>query len=457
MNLPEQFVEEMKSILGSEYPMFESALNEPAPVCLRLNEGVKLPPAGFDLPFAHLYAGEVAWCKSGKYLSERPPFARDPLFRAGSYYVQEAASMFAERCAETVRQHGGVRRVLDLCAAPGGKATHLASLFPDSLAVCNETIRSRAGTLEENMAKWGTPNAVVTSSDPAKFAALPSFFDFILVDAPCSGEGMFRKDPEAMKEWSPEHVKHCAARQKRILRDVWNALRPGGFLLYGTCTYNREENENTVRYIIENLGAAAVPVDPEFARTAGIAPSLDDSIDACRFYPHKTKSEGLFLALLRKCGESEPLPPTRWRKPKQSNAKDFGIRSWTHSSEELVCVRRNTEIFMMPEKFAGDIELVRQRLHVLSAGTEICAAKGTLLIPSHNFALSILLNRNNFTVREIDPPTALAYLSRETLPSFPNTDKGYVLLTHKNVAIGWVKDTGERCNNMMPRELRIKN
>jgi 16S rRNA C967 or C1407 C5-methylase (RsmB/RsmF family) len=455
MKLPEAFVEEMKAILGNEYRMFESALHETPPVSLRLNRGVKIPSAGFAPPFENLYAGDVAWCKSGKYLSERPLFTFEPLFHAGSCYVQEAASMFVERCAETVGRLGNIERVLDLCAAPGGKATHLASLFPDSLVVCNEAIRSRAGTLEENMAKWGTPNVVITSSDPAKFAALPGFFDFVLVDAPCSGEGMFRKDPEAMKEWSPEHVKHCAARQRRILHDVWNALKPGGFLLYGTCTWNREENENTVRYIVESLGAETVPVDPEFTRTAGIAPSVAAGVAACRFYPHRNLNEGLFLALLRKHGESKLKSSTGRRKPKQSNSRETGLQSWINREDEFVFVRRNAEIFMLPEKFAGDMEFIGQRVYALSAGTGICTAKGNALIPSHSFAHSTELNRNNFTVRQTDLATALAYLSRETLPSFPDTDKGYVLLTYNDVALGWVRDTGSRCNNLLPPNRRI--
>ena len=460
MKLPVSFVEEMKAILGDEYHTFESALHEAPPVSLRLNGGVKIPAEGYCPPFANLYAGDVAWCKSGKYLSARPSFTLDPLFHAGSCYVQEAASMFLERCAETVALSGDVDRLLDLCAAPGGKATHLASLFPDSLVVCNEAIRSRAGTLEENTAKWGTPNVVVTSSDPAKFAGLPGFFDFILIDAPCSGEGMFRKEPEALHEWSPEHVKHCAARQRRILRDVWDALKPGGFLLYGTCTYNREENENTVKYIVESLGAETVPVDSEFTdseftRTAGISPSVAADIAACRFYPHKTRSEGLFLALLRKHGKSKPKSSTGRRKPKQSNRNDFGLRSWINRNGNFVFVRRNDKIFMLPEKFAGDIEFVGQRVYALSAGTETCTLKGGGLIPSPNFALSTEINRNNFTVREIDEATALAYLSKETLPSFPDTDKGYVLLTYRGVALGWVKDTGSRCNNLLPPNRRI--
>ncbi|MDR2026250.1 MAG: RsmB/NOP family class I SAM-dependent RNA methyltransferase, partial [Prevotellaceae bacterium] len=395
--LPQAFVADMKIILGDEYPCFESSLSEASPVSIRLNSGIKIP-AGAKLPIldSRLSTGKVPWCESGLYLDSRPLFTLDPLFHSGSYYVQEAASMFVEQCANTVKQYGGIDCILDLCAAPGGKSTHLISLFPDSLTVCNEVIRSRAAILEENIARWGRANAVITSSDPSVFHRLNRFFDFILVDAPCSGEGMFRKESKALEKWSPENIRLCAARQLRIVRDVWDSLKPGGFMLYATCTYNVEENENTVKFIVENLGAESIPVDmPAFE---GISPSLDDNIHACRFFPHRTKSEGLFLSLIRKNGE---LKQHDTKKSKRT-CKIPELNSWIRPGQAFTYIRNNDRIYMLPEKFAADVEFAGKNIHVLSPGTEICTVKGKELIPSFDFAHSAEISMNSFTVWELD-------------------------------------------------------
>jgi 16S rRNA C967 or C1407 C5-methylase (RsmB/RsmF family)/NOL1/NOP2/fmu family ribosome biogenesis protein len=446
--LPQAFIDSMKNILGDEYPAFESSLHEVSPVGIRLNSGIKLPADGFPIFDA---GHSIPWCRSGIYLTRRPSFTFDPLFHSGSYYVQEAASMFVEQCVDTVKQYGEIGYILDLCAAPGGKSTHLISLFPDSLIVCNEVIRSRAAILRENIAKWGRANAVATSCDPAAFQRLHHFFDFILVDAPCSGEGMFRKEYGALKEWSPENIKHCAARQTRIVRDVWDALKPGGFMLYGTCTYNIEENENTVRFIIENLGAESIPVD--VSAFNGISPSQDRNIHACRFFPHKTASEGLFLSLLRKNGESKQYGT----KPSKRILKMPELKSWIRSDEMFAYIRNNDHIYMLPEKFIADVEFIGKTVHVLSSGAEMCTVKGNDLIPSFDFAHSAEINIDSFTVWNVDKITALRFLKKETLSSPSNIGKGYVLLTYLGVPLGWVKNIGSRCNNMLPQNKKIRS
>jgi 16S rRNA C967 or C1407 C5-methylase (RsmB/RsmF family)/NOL1/NOP2/fmu family ribosome biogenesis protein len=485
--LPQAFIDRIKTVLGDEYHQFESSMYEVSPVSIRLNSGIKLPDPKL---FPDMQLSIVDWCLSGRYLAERPSFTLDPLFHAGSYYVQEAASMFVEQCVNVVKQYGEIDYILDLCAAPGGKSTHLISLFPDSLVVSNEVIRSRAAVLEENIVKWGRANTMITSCDPSAFRKLGHFFDFILVDAPCSGEGMFRKDPETLNEWSPENVKHCAARQMRIVRDVWDALKPGGFMLYGTCTYNIEENENTVKFIIENLGAESIPVDT--GGYEGITPSLDKNIYAYRFFPHKTKSEGLFLSLVRKT--SPPAPPHRGgEKPTYSEREKpvhSGREKPAHSGREKpahkvqfhkdkkhsstrLCERLgndfaslwlNTEkdmfvgyppplwggaggeVFMFPEKFVADIEYIGKTIYTLSSGTKIGVIKGKDFIPSHDFAHSAEININNFAVWTVDKTTALKFLKRETLIAPAGIGKGYVLLTYFGVPLGWVKNIGARCN-----------
>jgi 16S rRNA C967 or C1407 C5-methylase (RsmB/RsmF family)/NOL1/NOP2/fmu family ribosome biogenesis protein len=479
--LPQAFVDRMKIILGDEYHQFECSMYEVPPVSIRLNSGIKLPDTKLlpDTQFPIFNSQfSVNWCKNGLYLAERPSFTFDPLFHAGSYYVQEAASMFVEQCVNTVKQYGDIDYILDLCAAPGGKSTHLISLFPDSLIVSNEVIRSRAAVLEENISKWGQANTIITSCDPAAFRKLEQFFDFILVDAPCSGEGMFRKDPETLKEWSPKNVKHCAARQMRIIRDVWDALKPGGFMLYGTCTYNIEENENTIKFITENLGAESIPLHTEeekglrhFAAKGsgyeGITPSFDKNIYAYRFFPHKTKSEGLFLSLVRKTSASSPHKGGKesgtglFHKNKKYSStclreklgKDF-MSSWLNTEKDMFVdifphLRRGAgeEVFMFPEKFVADMEHICKTVYALSSGTKIGAIKGKDFIPSHDFALSAEININNFTVWAVDKSTALKFLKRETLSAPAGVGKGYVLLTYLGVPIGWVKNIGTRCNN----------
>jgi 16S rRNA C967 or C1407 C5-methylase (RsmB/RsmF family)/NOL1/NOP2/fmu family ribosome biogenesis protein len=452
-NLPPSFKENMKIILGNEYPDFESSLYETPPVSIRLNE-VKLPKpkVSIDLRRTSFLNSQfsISWCGSGVYLSERPSFTLDPLFHSGSYYVQEAASMFVQQCVKTVKQYGDVDHILDLCAAPGGKSTHLISLFPESLVVCNEVIRSRAAILGENISKWGRANSMLTSCDPSEFRKLDHFFDFILVDAPCSGEGMFRKEPEALKGWSPENVRHCASRQLRIVRDVWDSLNPGGFMLYGTCTYNIEENENVIEFITKNLGAESIPVDVR--AFDDIHPSLNKNIHAYRFFPHRTRSEGLFLSLIRKNGE-----------PKQNSAGKARricrlpeLNSWIVRDDAFAYIRNNDRMYMLPAKFAGAVEWIGKTIYTLSSGTEICTVKGKELIPSFNFAHSTEININNFTVMKVDKSEALRFLKKEALSTPPGLAKGYVLLTYLDVPLGWVKNIGSRCNNILPHNRKIK-
>lgn len=256
MNLPASFTEYTRALLGvEEYEKLVSALQQEPPVSIRLNR-LKV----HRLKVENALSVQPPWSSEGIYLDERLTFTFDPLFHAGCYYVQEASSMFVE---QVLRQHVTKPVVmLDLCAAPGGKSTHARSVLPEgSLLVANEVIRNRSQILAENLTKWGHPDVVVTNNDPADFSALPSFFDVILTDVPCSGEGMFRKDSVAVEEWSPENVEICWQRQRRIIADVWPSLKPGGILIYSTCTYNTKEDEENVRWIQQEFGAESLAVD----------------------------------------------------------------------------------------------------------------------------------------------------------------------------------------------------
>ncbi len=234
MNLPASFIDYTRALLGNEeYEKLAAALQQEPPVSIRINK-LRMKEEGLSSltdSSARFSFNKVPWASDGYYLDERLTFTFDPLFHAGCYYVQEASSMFVEQVLRQYVESPVV--MLDLCAAPGGKSTHARSVLPEgSLLVANEVIRNRSQVLAENLTKWGHPDVVVTNNDPADFSALPSFFDVILTDVPCSGEGMFRKDPVAVEEWSPENVEICWQRQRRIIADIWPCLKPGGILIY---------------------------------------------------------------------------------------------------------------------------------------------------------------------------------------------------------------------------------
>ena len=289
MELNAEFITRTKQLFGeARFDAFVSALSLAPVVSVRYNREKITVPESIDA---------VPWATDAAYLAERPLFTGDPLFHSGCYYVQEASSMFLE---QAIRQYvDGPVRALDLCAAPGGKTTHLLSLLPKgSLLVSNEPMSLRAQLLAENVIKWGNPAAVLTRNMPADFSQLRNFFDVIVVDAPCSGEGMFRKDDFAVQQWSVGNVMQCAARQREILQDVWEALRPGGLLVYSTCTFNREEDEDCVAWIAEELGAEVLPIETE--QQWGITGNQTETgHPVYRFIPGYTIGEGFYMSLLR--------------------------------------------------------------------------------------------------------------------------------------------------------------
>lgn len=290
IHLPEDFINRMRPILGDEWGAFVHALEDKSPTSIRLNPQ-KISPA--NLPYE-----KVLWCDEGYYLADRPQFTFDPLLHAGLFYVQEASSMFVDFAIKQLINKDNVR-CLDLCAAPGGKSTIVANhISAGSLLVSNEIIRSRANVLSENLMKWGNPNIIVSNNKPSDFSIIEDYFDLLLIDAPCSGEGMFRKDPQSIDEWSVENVKQCALRQREIIDAVWGTLKAEGYLFYSTCTYNREENEEMVAWLCDKYEAEIVslPIDDSW----GITKSLVNNKETYHFFPHKTKGEGFFFAAIQK-------------------------------------------------------------------------------------------------------------------------------------------------------------
>lgn len=460
MDLPTAFTDSARALLGEEeYKKLYAALQQQPPVSIRLNRRKGLKPDGAFEP--------VLWAADGFYLARRPAFTFDPLFHAGCYYVQEASSMFVEQVLKRYVDKPVV--MLDLCAAPGGKSTHVRSLLPEgSLLVANEVIRSRSQVLAENLTKWGHPGVVVTNNDPADFSCLETFFDVILTDVPCSGEGMFRKDAGAVAEWSPANVEVCRQRQRRIIADVWPCLKPGGILIYSTCTFNTKEDEENVAWMREEFGADVldVPHEEAWPITGNLLP--DAGFPVYRFLPHRTKGEGFFLAALRKPGSAEPeennLPAAKKKNKKGGNgvfsvSKEQlnAVAGWLLPLEEYVLSAEEAVVTAFARPLAGKLNVLAQYLRIIQAGVQVAEVKGKDFVPSHALAMSYLLNPAAFPSEELGYEQAVAYLRKEAIVLPQAAPRGYVLVTYRGVPLGFVKNIGNRANNLYPQEWRIRS
>lgn len=458
MNLPADFVARTRRLMGdTEYAALSEALEKETPVSIRLNRKkcTSVPVGSTSVP----------WCPEGYYLSGRPSFTFDPLFHAGCYYVQEASSMFLE---QALRQYVDKPvSMLDLCAAPGGKSTLARAVLPEgSLLVSNEVMRNRSQVLAENLIKWGHPEVMVTNNDPADFTELGPLFDVILTDVPCSGEGMFRKDEVAVQEWSIDNVDICWQRQRRILRDIWPCLKTGGLLIYSTCTYNREENEDNVAWIARELGAEVLPleVQPEWYITGNLT---GNDFPVYRFLPHKTTGEGLFLAVLRKTAE-EDRECARMKPAGKSSKKGKGgktqvlqvpreMQNWIYEAGAYEFKVEETEAVAFPAGHEELYELLKSRLKVLHAGITLGEWKGKDWQPSHTLAMSTVFQRDTFPQAELTYEQAIAYLRKEAVGLSPEVPKGYVTLTYRGSVLGFAKNIGNRANNLYPQEWRIRS
>lgn len=445
MKLNVEFVDRTRKIFGEKmFDCFVQALEKEPVVSVRHNEKKRYSDA----------CGEaVQWAASGCYLAERPAFTADPLFHAGCYYVQEASSMFLE---QIVRQYvSSPVRALDLCAAPGGKSTHLLSLLPQgSMLVSNEPMPLRAQVLAENVIKWGSASAVVTKNEPADFASFRNFFDFMLVDAPCSGEGMFRKDAFAVEQWSVANVRQCANKQREIIADIWDTLRPGGLMVYSTCTFNREENEDCVEWIAETLGAEvlSVNVDKEWNVTGSLT---TEGLPVYRFIPGYTKGEGLFMALLKKCGEASAAQPRMPRiKPLDGKIRREAEK-WLKQPEKFDFLMQDDTLVAMPKEHTAAMLAIGQKMRVLHCALPLASVKNNKLLPLHTLAMSTELALDSFRTVEVEREKALSYLHREAM-LFEGEPTGYLLLTYKGAPLGFVKNIGNRANNLYPTEWRIR-
>ena len=445
MILPEKFKERMRSQLGAEFEVFVQSLDYEVQTSIRINHQKFTRNAGL-VP--------VNYCSSGYYLKKRPFFTLDPFIHSGVYYVQESSSMFLEQAIKQTSKDSAIK-VLDLCAAPGGKSTHLASLISErSLLVSNEVIRSRSIILSENLKKWGNPNVIVTNNDPQDFNRLSGFFDIIVVDAPCSGEGLFRKDPNAIVEWSPENTQLCAKRQQRILADVWSALKDGGLLIYSTCTYNHSENEENIEWLDKH--ATIEPVNLELSENCGITRTSANGFPCYRFYPHLVDGEGFFMAVVRKRG-LEPVSALRKVRDNpfvvSRTEKESGYK-WLNDHKMEILNFENS-LLAFPSDLVNDLIMVKNNLRIVHAGVKIGEIKHKDIIPVHELSLSTILNRSIFPEYDLTLKESITYLKRnDIIVRLPKL--GYLLMTYRNIPIGWVKNLGNRSNSLFPKEWRIR-
>ena len=370
--LPNELLEKLKLQEGFDAVAFERAHTAAERITsIRLN-----PKKIAEVPY--LNTSPVPWCNYGYYLNERPVFTLDPLYHAGCYYVQEASSMFVSHILKQIRLSGLPLRALDLCAAPGGKTTLLSSyLHPDSLLVANEVIKARVNILQDNVTRWGEPIAVVTNNDPSAFGRLPGYFDLMVVDAPCSGSGMFRKDEGAVEEWSQANVNLCSERQRRILAESVVCLKEGGYLLYSTCSYSQQENEDILDWLILEHGFQTVKISIEDSWGVEETTSTEKNAFGYRFYPHKVKGEGFFIGVLKK-GRHQETFERRKHKTEKSFISNQELSQWVSVPQELTTFLHNDNVHIFPKLYTDDLKWLQNVLYIREAGTNIGRWTGRL-------------------------------------------------------------------------------
>ena len=441
---PEEFLERIKkqSYLDSEG--LTEALQKPAEVSVRVNRHKwPFPVTGFE---------SVAWEPEGYYLHGLTLFAPDPLFHAGVYYPQESSGMFIGEMFRQLTGDMAPMRVLDLCGAPGGKSTHLSSLLADDgLLVSNEVIGTRAAILAENITKWGIGNTIVTQNDPSRFASLPGFFDVIVADAPCSGEGMFRS-PVAVREWSVANTRLCSERQRRIVMDAWPALRPGGILIYSTCTFNPAENEENIEWIRTSTGSESLELD--VSQMNEIAELEYKGIRGYGFYPGRVRGNGFFASALRKPHDR----PSSLRLPRKNltvipSRIENRIRELVTFDHDRLFMDKDRVVALAAGK--GIFSHLSTKLKVIKSGTVIGDIRKDQLVPAHDLAMSVWQKPGSWPEYDLSPEEAKAFL-RHDLMNPGLVPEGRVLVRYRGVPLGFVNNLGNRINNGYPQSWRLR-
>ena len=430
MKIPQALIDSLQDVKGFDHDSFIQAHEQgEIPTSIRLN----------PFKLSDKWASENSvnpFSEFGKYVSKLPNFNADPLFHAGTYSVQEANSMSLESILRNTVDLSKDLRILDLCASPSGKNTHIASLItPESILVSNEVISTRSDILSDNMTKLGTMNTIVTSNDPKDFGKLSGFFDVVIIDPPNSGSGLFRKNPEAIKDWSLENIALFAQKQKRIITDIWSCLKEGGILIYSTSSYSPAENEEVMDWVCEKFGAKVVDIP-------------------LRFYPNE-KGEGFFISALKK-NNSEKETYVRSGRPIKNNSRRTQrevFRSWIKDIDNYNWYDVKDEFFLINAEHEYLVNVLQSYLHIRKAGVKMGKIAGKDLIPDHQLALSLYLTDNINRV-ELTQEEALKYLRREDF-TLDKAQKGWSLMTFENFGLGWAKILPNRINNYYPKELKV--
>ncbi len=430
---------------------FIAAHHAPPPVSVRVNKAKLISP---DILFSPEVRGDaVPWCSDALYLNERPSFTLDPLIHGGAYYVQEASSMFISHMLISLLHEQRNLKALDLCAAPGGKATLLASSPYFNLILANEIIQSRVSSLVENIVKWGADHVLVSQNDPRELEQLGDMFDVVLVDAPCSGSGLFRKDEQAQNEWSPDGVIMCAGRQKRILHSASMLVKEGGYLMYSTCSFSKEENEDIVDHLIDSgmYESVKIPIEPAW----GIVESVSE-IHAgygYRFYPDKLRGEGFFCAVLRKT-TTDAVGTYRTGSAEVDLIKDINLlNKWIRVDEGLIAYQKGSEVFVCQEQHISDVMFLKKSLKLKRSGLRIGDLIRNELIPDHELAMSTVRS-DQIPGIELDLHSALRFLRRDSIEVDVDFS-GWGLVHYKEVVLGWIKMVNGRAKNHYPMSWRI--
>ena len=449
LQLPAEFIKSISYCKGFDEKAFIKVHQTNSPTSIRINP-FKSTQFHFKLN------NPVPWNQKGFYLEERPNFTHDILFQAGCYYVQEAGSMFIEHALMSCVDFNQTILAFDVCASPGGKSTLLNSLLnEDSFLVANEISKQRSEVLAQNISKWGTSNVVVTNNDPSSFSEINDVFDIILVDAPCSGSGLFRKQHDAIDEWSLDNVNLCSQRQKRILSDIIGTLKQGGTLVYSTCSYSQLENEDIADWLIQEFGLISIqiPVQEKW----GIVETLSNNHNAFgyRFYPDKTKSEGFFCAVFKKPGAIDNHQQVR--KPKHEafsiikhKEKEL-FKDWIDDLDKHVITKFKDD-YLLTNQLTLDFINKHPNLYYKKVGTTIGNLIKNEVIPHQDLAWSIHRS-DKIQAIECNGQQSLQFLKKELQTIEGN--KGWNLITFNDFGIGWIKHLGNRLNNYLPNEFRI--
>ena len=451
--LPVAFTERMRKQLGAEEAerLFE-ALDSVSPVAVRLNPAKRGDEGVWS-------DGEaIEWSANGRKLKERPSFTLDTAFHAGAYYVQEAASQFIDYVISGEELQG--KRVLDMCAAPGGKSTiYSTAVGIDGLVVANEYVRTRANVLADNVRKWGMGNVLVTNNAPEHIAQFEGWFDLVAVDAPCSGEGMFRKEEVAREDWSEDAVKMCAARQLSIVREAWQSLKEGGLFIYSTCTFNADEDEGVLESFIDEMGDVFEPSRKiEVDEKWGVVVGEVGAFQTFRFFPHKTDSEGLFVAVARKAESATQRTPKARKKVMQEVDKTSRkeLSRWLQESDKYTYAMVADTIYAYRTEQFKAVQTLSEGLTAIYSGVAMGQIFKGKLKPDWALSQYVDLERKAVAVVELTEEDALNYLRKRDIAVGDMVD-GMNLVTHNGRALGFAKRVGMRSNNLYPNSLKIMN